>query len=209
MKKAALLLGGGALALYLASSKPKKSSPKLKEIDEDIMINEENINHYFTVPFFIKDIPGVYNKLPDFFKMKVNPEFPYEGDEKQWVESSEKAYVYLSPTTATKIWDLAIYYFTDNPSKWGLVKKDDFFSIQNKVGGVETPGTLDNLTAKILHDVMPDIYWKEGLMPYVYKSKFWYVWVSAKYLVSFAQALVAGDLGENWFNIPGDIQDDS
>ena len=181
MNKKTILLGGVLLALYLASSKPKKVIKK-EQLDEGIMINEENIGHYFIKPpVYLKDIPEIYTKLPADLQVYYNPSNP---------NSTDGAWVYLNSDTAIAAWDAAIYY---------LKEKGNIYS-------GKTRQEADKLTGVILQSIAPDVYWKEGLMPYVYKSQFWYVWVSVQYLVMIAYAAL---YNLDPLEAPGKIHDDS
>lgn len=183
MNKATLLLGGGALALWLASSsKPKKSTVSKEQVDDNIMINEENIGHYFVKPpVYIKDIPEIYKELTPDLQAYYDPET-------QW--GTDGAWVYLNSDTALAAWDAAKYYLTE----------------KSNVYSGKTKQEADKLTGVILQDIAPDVYWKEGLMPYVYKSQFWYVWISVQYLVMIAYASLLQSPHEQ---APGKLQDDS
>lgn len=198
MNKSLLMGGAAVLGLVVLSKKNKTKPSKISEEieDDDIMINEENITHYFsTDPVYIKDIPSIYGELSTELQKYVNTEYVYGEDDNYSVKPIKGAFVYVNEDTAVAIWDSAIYHLLQNPNKY-----------YHPWNSSKNPKEFSEFVNKVLKDAVPDVYWKEGLAPYTYKSPFWYVWVSAKYLIKFAKIVA---LKEDWITAPGNIEDDS
>ena len=157
MKTLPIILGAGLAVTLL--SKPKTKVKKVNNENPPLdapKINEENIYKYYSKdPVCIKDIPFIYTSLNDMLKDYYDP---------QSENGIEKAYIYLQPDFASAIWSTLPILFEQ-----GYMGDDKL--------------EADKTTKKVLIDLAGDVYWKEGLVPYIAYSPFYYVWVSVNYLI--------------------------
>jgi hypothetical protein len=171
-----LLAGLGGLLFVSSSSKPsaKKSVSKKPPAEDpyeefppdvNVKINEENIYNYFSKdPVWLKNIPDIWNDLnPNLIEYYTN-----------W--NTEKSFIKINPVFAVKVYNYAKVLLLNNSQKYTA----------------KTTKEAEVLTKEILLKFAPDIYWKEGLIPYVYQSAFYYVWVSVTFLVKLAWVDING-----------------
>ena len=178
-----LLAGLGGLLFVSSSSKPtvKKAVSKKPPVEDpyeefppdvNVKINEENIYNYFSKdPVYLKNIPDIWNDLnPDLKAYYTN-----------W--NTEKSFIRINPVFAVKVYNYAKVLLINYPEQYtGENSKD-----------------AQLVTQDILLKFAPDVYWKEDISPYDYKSAFYYVWVSVTFLVRLAWA----NINDKW--VPGEI----
>ena len=165
----------GLSAIYLLSQRVKPNSlksSKLKPVEDDedlpdninTKINEENIFKYYSKsPILIKSIPFIFDDLNDDLKVYYDPQSEF---------GNEKSYVFINSDLAKQVWGYAKTLLGNYPKEYsGKTNKE-----------------ADVVTKAILLKFAPDVYWKEGLTPYIYQSAFWYVWASTTFLVRIAYA---------------------
>lgn len=167
MKNLLPLLGIGLAGVYLTNKKSKtKSSSKNKDEikyedfpdNVNVKINEENIFKYYS------KTPILIKDIPSIYSnLNLNL---------QVFLDNEKSYIYITPKLAEETWKHA---------------KELLSNYSNQFSG-KTIKDADVVTKSILLKFAPDVYWSEGLAPYVYKSAFSYVWISVNWLVRLAYA---------------------
>lgn len=178
-----LLAGLGGLLFVSSSSKPSAKKVVSKKLpvedpyeefppDVNVKINEDNIYNYFSKdPVYLKNIPDIWNDLNPNLKA-------YYTD---W--NTEKSFIRINPVFAVKIYNYAKVLLINYPEKYtGENSKD-----------------AQLVTKEILLKFASDVYWKEDIHPYGYKSAFYYVWVSVTFLVRLAWA----NINDKW--VPGEI----
>jgi len=175
MKTLPLLLAGLGGLYVLSSSKPvpKKAPKKVEQEDPyeefppdvNVKINEENIWNYFSKdPVWLKNVPEIFGDLtPALLDYYTN-----------W--NTDKTFVRINPVFAVKAYNYAKVLLLNNPQKYTA----------------KTTKEAEAVTKEILLKFAPDIYWKEGMIPYLYQSAFYYVWISVTFLVKLAWANVNG-----------------
>ena len=180
MKTLPLLLAGLGGLYVLSSSKPapKKAAKKVEQEDPyeefppdvNVKINEENIVNYFSKdPVWLKNMPEIFEDLtPALLDYYTN-----------W--NTDKSFVRINPVFAVKAYNYAKVLLINNPQKYTA----------------KTTKDAQVVAKEILLKFSPDIYWKEGFLPYNYKSAFFYVWVSVVFLVKLAWAN-ANELGQTY-----------
>ncbi len=172
-----LIIGLGGLFLINKSlNKPVSTKSSIKSVEDNpyeefpknvnVKINEENIFKYYSkTPIFIKTIPDIFNDLSGNLKDYYDPNSEF---------GNEKSFILINPDFAIKVWNYAKVLLINYPDKYsGKTAKDA--NLVNK---------------EILLKFAPDVYWKEGFLPYAYHSIFFYVWVSVGFLVRVAYGMI-------------------
>jgi hypothetical protein len=176
-----LLAGLGGLLIVSSGKSPNKKAISKKSAEDpyeefppdvNVKLNQDNIYHYYSSePVWLKNIPEIFGDL--------NPNLIEYYN--KW--NTEKSFIRINPVFAVQVYNYAKVLLINNPQKY-IAK---------------TSKEAEVLTKEILLKFSPDIYWKEGLIPYVYKSAFYYVWVSVTFLVLLAWA----NINDLW--VPGEI----
>lgn len=167
-----LLIGAAALLYSKSNNSSKKSSQKDTSEYEDFpnevdqKINEENIYKYYSkTPLYLNMVPAIFNDLDDTYKSYYDP----KGD-----SGNEKAFILITPALAEQSWNYAKSLMINQPNLYpGNTQK-----------------SLDEITKEILLKFSPDVYWKEGLIPYAWATPFAYTWTSVNYLAKLAYAVI-------------------
>lgn len=169
-----LLAGLGGLLIVSSGKSPNKKAISKKPAEDpyeefppdvNVKLNQDNIYHYYSSePVWLKNIPEIYNDLNLNLAVYYDPKV-----------GTQNPFVLINPVFAVQVYNYAKVLLLQNPGKYNI--KD---SASKK--------EAEALTKEILLKFAPDIYWKEGLIPYLYKSAFYYVWVSVTFLVLVAWA---------------------
>lgn len=173
-----LILIGVAALVYSKSNSSKKPSVKKEDVKEDTSdyedfpdeidqkINEENIYKYYSKnPLYLNTVPAIFNDFDDTYKSYYDP----NGE-----SGNEKAFILITPALAEQSWNYA---------KSLMINQPDLYP-------GNTPKSVDAITKEILLKFSPDVYWKEGLIPYAWATPFAYTWTSVNYLVKLAYAVI-------------------
>lgn len=154
-----LALLGGAVLLGSQSSKPTSVKKTYKHLDPAAKeANEEAIIKYFSSePLYVKDVEDIMTVLTDVLKNEI-------------IESGVSVNIPL---------DRALFLFDGSE----IVISEKY---KDKKEIANDSKLVDSITKEVLTRFASDVYWKEGLTPYLHGSPFQQVWSSVNRLVEIA-----------------------
>ena len=170
------ILGVIGLGLVTSNSSSSKKIKKSKVKKEDSKYDVK-LNDQNILKYYSKD-PIKLSTIPSIFDN-------FTDSYKKYYQES---FIFIVPELAVSIWSDALILMQSQPDKYIAATKKD----------------ADVITKELLMKYASDVYWKEGLIPYIYGSPFFNVWTSTNYLIRIAYALLT-DVDPNSNYAPGNI----